>query len=551
MIGTALANTLTVKPDSQSLTAGKPFKLMISYDGEPTSEKPNLRELTHDFEIKKVLTRTDGYNRIDWSIELIPLHGGHVIIPEIIVAKAKSQPFHIEIKKRKQVGTRFGEPLYLGNGSEKDGIIILSEIDNENPYVQEQIILTIRLLTVHAIARNIMEIPTSDSAISKKVSERMMEVDINGRRFHGFEYKFAVFPQISGKFNPDPIRFDLHLIGGSMPHVLLAAIPEELVVRPRPETADGSSWLPAKNLEISEKWIPEKTTVRKGEAISRILNIKAEGLLAAQLPKFKVSEIDGISQYMGATKEQHLFNGINISDSISQSIAIVPSSSGTYIFPAIEIPWWNTVTDKQEIARIPSKTFEVLPVLVDDVQVKKPTVNKKKTGWLSETWLLFTGEKIPEKLIESIEEKTQSLKKNWLSFCLVFLALLIECGIIIAFIKLRKTDKADYEKELKKSKKALKEACDNADGIKAMEALLMWGRARWAGTTLTHAEKVAVLLDSDELKKEIRILSRYVYGKNTKLWNGNALYKIFIASIKKRKCKKKNKQNKLPKLYPF
>ena len=41
-------------------------------------------------------------------------------------------------------------------------------------------------------------------------------------------------------------------------------------------------------------------------------------------------------------------------------VGIVPTRAGTLTLPEISIPWWNTQTDREEVAIIPAMTYEVL-----------------------------------------------------------------------------------------------------------------------------------------------------------------------------------------------
>jgi hypothetical protein len=43
-----------------------------------------------------------------------------------------------------------------------------------------------------------------------------------------------------------------------------------------------------------------------------------------------------------------------------EKIALIPGQAGSYTLPPIEIPWWNTQTQKMEVARIAARTLTAI-----------------------------------------------------------------------------------------------------------------------------------------------------------------------------------------------
>ncbi len=68
--------------------------------------------------------------------------------------------------------------------------------------------------------------------------------------------------------------------------------------------------------------------------------------------------------YPDQANREDLANQNGVTGIRSQGTAIVANEGGNFILPAIEIPWWNTLTDSLEYARLPEQTLSVLPEML-------------------------------------------------------------------------------------------------------------------------------------------------------------------------------------------
>jgi len=72
------------------------------------------------------------------------------------------------------------------------------------------------------------------------------------------------------------------------------------------------------------------------------------------------NETDTLKFYPDQANREDLANQNGVTGVRSQGTAIVASTEGDFILPAIEIPWWNTETDTMEIARLPEYSLNVI-----------------------------------------------------------------------------------------------------------------------------------------------------------------------------------------------
>ena len=141
-----------------------------------------------------------------------------------------------------------------------------------------------------------------------------------------------------------------------------------------------------------------------GEAITRNLRLRADGLSSSLLPGLQYSETDGLKFYPDQPSREDLANQNGVSGIRSQGTAIVASEAGDFVLPGIEIPWWNTLTDSLEYARLPEQTLTVLQganltaaaqpgILPDDNSLfaNQTAITSAENSPLSYYWMLATA----------------------------------------------------------------------------------------------------------------------------------------------------------------
>ncbi len=134
--------------------------------------------------------------------------------------------------------------------------------------------------------------------------------------------------------------------------------PLTVTVRERP--ADAKGWfLPARSLTISSEWAKPPKDVKVGEVLTRTIRVEAEGAGPNQLPPLTLAEVPGVRQY----EEQSRTESAPVRGApgalLTKTVSVVPTRSGTFTLPSIELGWWNTATQRQETATLPAETFTV------------------------------------------------------------------------------------------------------------------------------------------------------------------------------------------------
>jgi hypothetical protein len=365
--------TLTASVDRKTVRIDETLTLTINSD-KPLTLAPNLNLLTSALQ---PLSRNN-FSRISyvngkrvvesgWQIQLIALEEGIATIPTFTIEGETTKAIQIRILPPNQSNTDGGlSPLFTE-----------LKISDINPYVQQQIILTVKVSSDSDIDNAQLQPPQLENALVRSLGEPTEYVSrLSGELYRIREYQFSIFPQKEGLLKIPAMIFQgnkivrhqsrnpLSLLSSQSRRVRIRT--EELVVDVKAAVPSAHTWLPAKKLTLSSDWRPELTTLTIGEPITRVLTIEAVGLDATQLPEIQMPDIEGMSWFPNPAERDNNFDGVQISSQSKQRFALMPNKAGEYTLPAIEIQWYNIETNKFTTARIESQQIDVIPAVAKD-----------------------------------------------------------------------------------------------------------------------------------------------------------------------------------------
>ncbi|RQW79554.1 MAG: hypothetical protein EHM62_06390, partial [Methylococcus sp.] len=211
-----------------------------------------------------------------------------------------------------------------------------------------------------------------------------------------------------------------------------------------------------------------------------------------------------------------------LSSQRSQKTAFIAGKPGTYTLPAIEIPWWNTVTDTMEVARLPAQTLTaLLTTQTAAPEHEPPPVPKPQSDGA-------------DKLAESAAARsTPDQERDPLWF---WLALLFGAGWLLTalawwwqFRRLRRPQPAvSTESTASVTEprliKALEKACMANDADAARKALERWVAFRWPQSSTVDALEARL---GGIIGPELRELNRSLYAPSGAIWQGLPLWQGF------------------------
>lgn len=353
------ARSLSVKTDRNEIEMGDIITLIIETDFQ-TFDSPDFTLLHDQFEVlghqrSSQISITNGnfqaFSR--WDVSLTPKHAGQLVIPPLSVSGVSSEPYSIKVNK------------FNTNKQDKGLSFLESSVNITDPYVQQEVIFTLRFHYQGQLIDGNIRTPDFGEAISKKLRHQVnYRKQISGRIYEVFEWSWAIFPQKSGKLLIPQQNFDGRVQYNSHIKVIKdRSNTIEINVLPQnSQYPQDKIWLPAKKILLSEEW-QKQSPLRVGDSISRKIVMNARSLMASQLPDLTFEDQPGYHIYPGQTQNENRKTDEGVISQKSLELAVVLTQAGEITFPKIEIPWWNTLTQQMELAVLPEKTITVLPAL--------------------------------------------------------------------------------------------------------------------------------------------------------------------------------------------
>ncbi len=201
-------------------------------------------------------------------------------------------------------------------------------------------------------------VEVADAVVQPLGEIKHYRTQLNGLSYDVFERQSLVFPQTSGEMViPGPIYNGEISNGrwrGGRP-IRLSHPPIHLPVLPKPASYPDGTWLPATDIKLDYKWQGDVNKLKVGEPITLELSLTAKGLTSAQLPNLELLKVNNLKFYPDQAQTTDNTTDKGVIGKRTQSIAIVPTKSGSITLPEIRIPWWNTQYGKLEYATLPAQ----------------------------------------------------------------------------------------------------------------------------------------------------------------------------------------------------
>ncbi|MGR9114396.1 MAG: BatD family protein [Gammaproteobacteria bacterium] len=519
--GVAVAAEIVASVDRNPVNLNESFQIVFSASESP-DEDPDFGPLEEDFEI---LNRSQSsstsiingeFNKtIQWKLNVMAKRAGSLMIPSIAFGDDSSQPLSLRVMQ--------------GNSSpairNEDELFLEVEASQDKPYVQSQVLYTLRFYRRVSIAQASLNEPEVEDALIEKLGEdSSFNTQIDGVNYQVTERKYAIFPQKSGILTIPPLTLTAEVVSSGrsrfdgffnrqitrMKRVTSKAV--TLEVQPVPSELSDQHWLPAEGLNLSQEWSGDITQMKVGEPLTRTLTILAKGATVGQLPELNTApQEDQLKIYpdQPVLKEDKKPEGLL--SYRQEKIAFIPAKAGRYTLPAIEVPWFNTRTGQLEHARIPETTL--VAIAGGEIKSAQPITSSAPA--------------LPLETPASEAPVHEPSNNYWM-----WIAVILASGwlaTVVYFLcrgkaKMPEPQDDSVEISLNDSIKALKKACNENNAQSAKDALINWGRLKFNVSSLGA---LAPQCDA-RLRDEIVRLNHCLYGKTTESWQGKRLFQTFV-----------------------
>lgn len=358
------ASSFSAHVDRQEVNEDDSFTLVLRYEGQALRMEPDLNPLREDFNLlaqqrSQQLSYTNGEKEsfTNWIITLSPKRLGRLTIPAIKFSGDYSQPIEIqvsplsaEIKEQAAKDFFFETKVTPISGAMVQGQLLYSE----KLYYRYQ----------HNNA-TLSELKVTDAKVQPLGEVRQYNTEIDGAKFGVYERHYAIFPEVSGELVIPGSRFNATLVdrySWQGRPVRATAAPIRIEVASIPNNyPQNASWLATNKLVIEEQFSTPLNQWQQGDAITRTITLKAQGIMGSQLPKIQLPVVDGVRYYPDQIEASDHINNLGILGVSQQSIAMVITATDEVTLPEIRIPWWNLETQSLEYARLPAHQISLLP----------------------------------------------------------------------------------------------------------------------------------------------------------------------------------------------
>lgn len=560
-IGSVQATSFSAEVDRYVLEEGESLELTLKLDDSNLLSQPDYSALEQSFEVlnesrSSQLQIINGQTQSStlWRLTLMPKSVGELIIPAISLKNLRSQPITINVNKASNSTTTVLET--------NPQIKVEALVDKTDVVVQEQVLLTVRLLYqgVQISQWALSEPDAGDAVVRELGSSTQYEKQIGSIKYGVLERRYAIFPQSSGTLEIKSIIFDGVVHEGRRSHFLgrgqqirhrSKAI--NLSVAPQDPKFRYKVWLPAKQLTLEERWSSAPDQLKVGDSITRTLTVTALGQSSATLPPLELNLPENLKSYPDKADLDESINREGLLGKRTESIAIIPSHEGEYIVPALELPWWDTVNQKVQIARLPERRISVRgPTANTPINKQTPAAIEAQTQVS-----VLDAPVITNSALESEIKKWQiaTVTLATLLFLILLFFLVKRWNSHQVFKRESHSDKLGAQDNLKLSQAYahLLATCKTNNCKELQAALLSWGSCYYEKPMHSLGE-LAVHLNNEGLKKELQELEKQLYGHSSETqstpWQAEHLCALIKQMPVSFSASKSSTTNKLAHLYP-
>lgn len=566
---------VVVSVDKNPVASGDTFILTLTVDAFIEDRAWRPAELLADFEVMgtssssttQIIDNRTSREKTFRSVAKAPQQPGEYQLGPFQVAGTESNSLTLKVLAA-------DDPAL----SEQRDAFMRVELDRDEIYVQEQVVLTTKLyLAANLHSGNIIPPQLEDADIRQVGRDQDSTEVIDGRKFQVFQRSFIVIPQRSGEqeirgpvfqgqINVESNR-TLFPSFSSTRSVTTAATNLPLEVKPIPQDWPAQhTWLPAELVtlslsvgnESSSQPEDEQLQITQGEPLTLTYRLTAVGPLADQLPRLdelvRQLDITDASIYPEAPESSmNQRNGRLISQQTLR-VAIIPHSPGTLEIPSLTLPWFNTQLRDRQTASAPAQTISVAPGVSDGRELQPEPAEQavESADSSAEAPTTTTSPAKPDagtdgQLLRYWQYSTVALAVLWLATLLLWLR----------HARKHKHDAARATKHPAESAtaqartdlKAIQQACYANDAAAVEVALKDWMRSH-----LKIAGQLNVLADyfnHTPLRSQIDHLQRARFSTGQHEWQeGKALWRALQGALEAHKASQAKQASALPPLYP-
>ncbi|TDO98999.1 BatD family protein [Marinomonas balearica] len=336
--------------DKTTVTENQPLKLTLRADFAQTGQGPDLSPLKRDFDVLGKSQNSQfsfnlGTSRAlsYWVVNLMPKSVGTFEIPAISIGDHKSNTLVVEVKPAPQLLDQNGNPP----------VMIRMDVSEISPYVQEQVLINVKIFTSVRLENADISTPTSpDLTVERLLDDQRTYENVNGSSYEVLTRTYLAFPQRSGivRLPAQSVQAMIATNAGRR-MVSVQSTPIDLKVQSIPASYPVDNWLVAKSISIESSLTSSQNTPTVGDTLVWDIEIRAKGALPEQLPPLAYPSTASYKLYPSPNKLDSRKNGEGLEGIETIRIEVVPTLPGQLTLPEIQIPYWNSVSNSYDVAK--------------------------------------------------------------------------------------------------------------------------------------------------------------------------------------------------------
>lgn len=541
------AASVTATLDKQTIYENDVVQLTIRTDFPETGQGPDLTVLKRDFEVLSQSQNSQFRFNLGtsqslsfWVISLMPKSTGDFLIPPIKVGNQTSKPIKLKVKTAQQLLDENGNPP----------VIIDLEVSQEQPYLQQELIISLKLYSAFALQNANISTPNHPNLVIERLADDQIHYqEVNGTQYQVITRDYLAFPQQSGTLEIPPQKISA-MINTNLGRRLIKAQTKAITldVLPIPASYPSDDWLPAAQVSLSNSLSPT-ADVKVGDTLIWQIDASAKGALPEQMPAFAYASTRDYKLYPQPTKFNSRKSDTGITGEQSIRIEVVPTIPGKLILPEIEIIYWNTKSRQLERTYAVPPTVEVTGMALVDIKNNARTSKllAPQTGSVAPISLAKLKGKELEPKVETPDgvvaltindDKQDWSLKSILILLLSLIALATLFSTVALLIKKRKGSKTKSEVDVptlqvfaplnthdeKSAYQELIYACKEHDLKSLRGKSLEWARHRWGEDRINGLDDIKRLSESTNLSQLLMEAELIMYSNTAATdWDGNDL----------------------------
>ncbi len=272
------------------------------------------------------------------------------------------------MKIRLRVPATFALAFFLlGNTIQAaDDLLFRTSVTPEDPWIGQQTLLKIDVLAKGAWAqlKKVGDLEIDGAYVMRLESQgtRLSEV-IDGDSYTGQRYEFMIFAQRDGKLTLPATPVDVEVTrwgaggGKNLQRLFLPVV--EFTAHTPPGGEGLRGLVSTHSLTASQDWDPATEDVKVGDAIRRIVTLRAEDVSAMAFAPLQYAAIEGVGIYPREPTVEDKFNRGDLSSTRTETVTYVFEKTGSVEIPTLVFSWWNVRNSELQQAELPGRSLQV------------------------------------------------------------------------------------------------------------------------------------------------------------------------------------------------